>query len=58
MANKKVKNTTCKKFCKEVFLPERERVEIKFSKKYKPITVLRKTNRKTFETKYKKINEN
>jgi hypothetical protein len=23
----------CKKFCKEVFLPERERVEIEFSKK-------------------------
>ena len=28
----KPKNKTCKKFCKEVFLPERERVEIEFSK--------------------------
>ena len=44
----KSKNKTCKKFCKEVFLPERERVEIKFSKKYQPIKVLRKTNRKEF----------
>jgi hypothetical protein len=43
----------CKKFCKEVFLPERERVEIEFSKKlnrkykYKPIKLLRKTNKKS-----------
>ena len=46
----KSKNKTCKKFCKNVFLPERERVEIEFSKKftkniYKPIKVLRKTNK-------------
>ena len=46
----KPKNKTCKKFCKEVFLPERERVEIEFSKKYrklkyKPIKLLRKTNK-------------
>ncbi len=45
------KNKTCKKFCKKVFLPERERVEIVFSNKYnkknkyKPIKVLRKTNK-------------
>jgi hypothetical protein len=44
------KNKTCKKFCKEIFLPERERVEIEFSKryrklKYKPIKLLRKTNK-------------
>jgi hypothetical protein len=58
MENKKVKskskskNKTCKKFCKEVFLPERERVELEFSKKkynkkfrYKPIKLLRKTNK-------------
>jgi len=44
----KPKNKTCKKFCKEVFLPERENVEIKFSSKYQPLEVLRKTNRKTF----------
>jgi len=44
----KSKNKTCKRFCKEVFLPEKERVEIKFSKKYQPIKVLRETNRKTF----------
>jgi hypothetical protein len=55
LANKivKPKNKTCKKFCKEVFLPERERVEIEFSKKlnkkfkYKPIKLLRKTNKKS-----------
>ena len=55
MENKKVKskNKTCKKFCKKVFLPERERVEIEFSKKinkkfkYKPIKLLRKTNKKS-----------
>lgn len=46
----KSKNKTCKKFCKNVFLPERERVEIEFSKNftkniYKPIKVLRKTNK-------------
>ena len=27
------KNKSCKNFCKNVFLPERERVEIQFSKK-------------------------
>jgi hypothetical protein len=51
-ASKRVnpKNKTCKQFCKNVFLPERERVEIEFSNKhnktlkYKPIKVLRKTN--------------
>jgi len=48
----KPKNKTCKKFCKEVFLPERERVEIEFSKKnkkfkYKTIELLRKTNKKS-----------
>jgi len=48
----KPKNKTCKKFCKEVFLPERERVEIEFSKKnkkfkYKTIKLLRKTNKKS-----------
>ena len=35
----KSKNKTCKKFCKKVFLPERERVEIEFNKhnlKYTP----------------------
>ena len=45
------KNKTCKKFCKKVFLPERERVEIEFSNKYnkknkyQPIKILRKTNK-------------
>jgi hypothetical protein len=59
----KPKNKTCKKFCKEVFLPERERVEIEFSKKlnlknfkYRPIKILRKMNKKslaqTLETMY------
>ena len=50
----KPKNKTCKKFCKKVFLPERERVEIEFSKKlnfknfkYRPIKVLRKMNKKS-----------
>jgi len=49
----KPKNKTCKKFCKEVFLPERERVEIEVSKKlnkkwkYKTIKHLRKTNKKS-----------
>ena len=46
------KNKTCKKFCKKIFLQERERVEIEFSKKYrkfkyKPIKLLRKTNKKS-----------
>lgn len=47
----KNKTCKCKKFCKEVFLPERERVEIRFSKKlnnkfkYKTIKRLRKTNK-------------
>ena len=47
----KPKNKTCKRFFKEVFLPERERVEIEFSKKlnkkfkYKTIKRLRKTNK-------------
>lgn len=46
----KPKNKTCKRFCREVFLPEKERVEIEFSKnlnkkfKYKTIKRLRKTN--------------
>jgi len=45
------KNKTCKNFCKDIFLPERERVEIEFSNKYnkknkyKPIKVLHKTNK-------------
>jgi hypothetical protein len=45
------KNKTCKKFCKKIFLPERERVEIEFSNKYnkknkyQSIKVLRKTNK-------------
>ena len=26
---------TCKRFCKNIFLPERERVEMEFAKKYK-----------------------
>ncbi len=45
------KNKTCKKFCKNVFLPERERVEIEFSNKhnkknkYQPIKTLRKTKK-------------
>ncbi len=55
MENKKVKykNKTCKKFCKDVFLPEKERVEIEFSKKhnkknkYQTIKVLRKKNKKS-----------
>ena len=36
------KNKTCKKFCRKFFLPEKERVEKKFSKYYEPIEVLRK----------------
>ena len=50
-ASKKIntKNKTCKNFCKNVFLPERERVEIKFSKnnkiKYIPIKTLNKTDK-------------
>jgi hypothetical protein len=39
---KKPQNKTCKNFCKKVFLPERERVEKKFSKFYEHIEVLRK----------------
>ena len=44
------KNNTCKKFCKKIFLPERERVEIEFSKynktnKYQTIKSLSKTNK-------------
>jgi hypothetical protein len=39
---KKSQNKTCKKFCKKVFLPEKERVEKKISKYYEPIEVLRK----------------
>lgn len=47
----KPKNKTCKRFFKEVFLPEREKVEIEFSKKldkkfkYKTIKRLRKTTK-------------
>lgn len=38
-------NENCKKkFCKDVFLPEKERVEMKASKYYEPIEVLRKKN--------------
>jgi predicted ribonuclease toxin of YeeF-YezG toxin-antitoxin module len=57
------KNKTCKKFCKDGFLPERERVEIEFSNKYNkknkyhPIKVLRKTNKslaKLLESSYLK----
>jgi hypothetical protein len=49
--NKKInkKNKTCKQFCKNVFLPERERVEITFNKnnkiKYIPIKTLNKTDK-------------
>ena len=46
------KNKTCKNFCKKIFLPERERVGVEFSKinlkkkfRYIPIKVLRKTNK-------------
>jgi hypothetical protein len=39
------KNKTCKNFCKNVFIPEKERVAIAFSNKYKPLKVLRKTNK-------------
>jgi hypothetical protein len=39
------KNKTCKKFCKNVFIPEQERVATAFSDKYKPIKVLSKTNK-------------
>jgi hypothetical protein len=42
---KKPQNKTCKKFCKKTFLPERERVEKKFSKSYEPIDVLRKNKK-------------
>jgi hypothetical protein len=35
------KNKTCKNFCRKVFLPEKERVEQKFSKYYEPIEVMR-----------------
>ena len=54
MERKKVKskNKTCKHFCKEVFLPERERVGVEFGKinlkkkfRYIPIKVLRETNK-------------
>ena len=38
----KSNNMTCKKFCRKVFIPEKERVEKKFSKYYEPIAVLRK----------------
>jgi L-rhamnose isomerase len=31
----KSKNKTCKKFCKKVFLPERERVEMEYAKRNK-----------------------
>jgi hypothetical protein len=45
------KKKTCKQFCKNVYLPEKERVEIEFSKKkklhYKPIQLLRKTKDKS-----------
>ena len=27
--------SSCKKFCENVFVPEKERVELQFSKKYK-----------------------
>jgi len=43
--NNTKKNITCKKFCKNVFIPEKERVETAFSNKYKPLKVLRKTNK-------------
>ena len=45
------KNKTCKKFCKQVYLPERERVEIEYSNKlnkkfkYKSIKDLRKIDK-------------
>ena len=51
----KPKNKTCKRFCKDIFLPEREKVELDFSKKlnskfkYKPIKVLRKMNKKELD---------
>lgn len=47
---KKANSKTCKNFCRKVFLPERERVEIEFAKrsglKYEPIKTLRKTDKK------------
>jgi len=30
---RKTKNKTCKMFCKKVYLPERERVELQYTKK-------------------------
>ena len=49
-----MRNKSCKHFCKNTFLPERERVEIKFSNKYQPIKVLRKT-RKSFANVLEKL---
>jgi hypothetical protein len=39
------KNKTCKKFCKNVFIPEMERVATVASNKFKPIKLLRETNK-------------
>lgn len=48
----KSKNKTCKNFCENVFLPEREKVEIEFSKKnktqYKPTKTSKKVIKKMF----------
>ena len=38
----KIQDKTCTNFCKNVFIPEKERVEKKASKHYEPIEVLRK----------------
>ena len=62
MKMKTMKGKTCKNFCENVFIPERERVEVQFSKnkkfKYRPIKVLRKNNKKSLakmlETMYSK----
>jgi hypothetical protein len=58
------KSKTCKQFCKDVIIPERERVQIEFDKKnntkvkYRPIKMLRKMKKielaNTIETMYLK----
>jgi hypothetical protein len=53
---RKFNNKTCKKFCDTIFLPEKERVEIEFSKgnnikyKYTPIKKLSNTNKTLAKT--------
>ena len=51
--------SSCKKFCENVFVPEKERVELQFSKKYQKIkNIKNKSFAKTLKSLYMTLCDN